>query len=161
VPNQVAFLPLLRVYSAVGLQGTFAAVWLAHAGFALPLAVYVLRNYMATLPREIFEGARVDGASHFQVFWRLVMPMSTPALASFAVFQFLWVWNDLLVALIFLGPGDKAPLPVAMAGLLGEQNQGWQLVTAGGVLMMVVPVAVFVALQRYFVRGLTAAVVAG
>jgi alpha-glucoside transport system permease protein len=116
---------------------------------------------MATLPREIFEGARVDGASHFQVFWRLVMPMSTPALASFAVFQFLWVWNDLLVALIFLGPGDKAPLPVAMAGLLGEQNQGWQLVTAGGVLMMVVPVAVFVALQRYFVRGLTAAVVAG
>jgi alpha-glucoside transport system permease protein len=161
VPNQVAFLPLLKLYATLGLQGTFASVWLAHAGFALPLAIYILRNYMTTLPRDVFESARVDGASHLQIFWRLIVPMSTPALASFAIFQFLWVWNDLLVALIFLGSGDKQPLPVALAGLLGEQNQGWQAVTAGGVLMMVVPVAVFVALQRYFVRGLTAGAVKG
>ncbi|MFN2561145.1 MAG: carbohydrate ABC transporter permease [Jatrophihabitans sp.] len=159
VPNQVAFLPLLRLYAGLGLQGSLASVWLAHAGFALPLAIFILRNYMTTLPRDVVESARVDGASHFQILWRLVIPMSAPALASFAVFQFLWVWNDLLVALIFLGSGDKAPLPVALAGLLGEQNQGWQAVTAGGVLMMVVPVAVFVALQRYFVRGLTAGAV--
>jgi alpha-glucoside transport system permease protein len=161
VPNQVAFLPLLKLYASLGLQASFASVWLAHAGFAMPLAIYILRTYMSTLPRDVIESASVDGASHFQIFWRLVLPMSTPALASFAIFQFLWVWNDLLVALIFIGPGDKAPLPIAMAGLLGEQGQGWQLVTAGGVLMMIVPVAVFLSLQRFFVRGLTAGAVKG
>jgi alpha-glucoside transport system permease protein len=159
VPNQVAFLPLLKLYSGIGLQGSFASVWLAHAGFAMPLAIYILRNYMTTLPRDVVESARVDGASHFQILWRLIIPMSAPALASFAVFQFLWVWNDLLVALVFLGSGDKAPLPVAVAGLLGEHSQGWQAVTAGGVLMMIVPVAVFVGLQRFFVRGLTSGAV--
>lgn len=161
VPNQVAFLPLLKLYSSFGIQGTFASVWLAHAGFAMPLAIYLLRNYMSTLPREVIESAKIDGATHFQTFWRLVIPMCTPALASFAIFQFLWVWNDLLVALIFIGPGPNNPLPVAVAGLVGQQNQGWQLVTAGGTLMLIVPLAVFLGLQRYFVRGLTAGAVKG
>lgn len=161
VPGQVAFLPLLKLYSTFGIQGTFASVWLFHAAFAMPLCIYILRNYMATLPFSIIESAKIDGASHFQTFWRLVMPMSTPALASFAIFQFLWVWNDLLVALVFIGPGAKQTLPIAVAGLAGQQNQGWQLVTAGGVLMMLVPLFVFLLLQRYFVRGLTAGSVKG
>jgi alpha-glucoside transport system permease protein len=161
VPNQVAFLPLLKIYNSFGIQGTFASVWLFHAAFAMPLCIYILRNYMATLPNSVIESAKIDGATHYQTFWRLVIPMSTPALASFAIFQFLWVWNDLLVALIFIGPGENQPLPLAVAALNGQQNQGWQLVTAGGVLMMLVPLAVFLALQRYFVRGLTAGAVKG
>jgi alpha-glucoside transport system permease protein len=161
VPNQTAFLPLLKLYSSFGINGTFEAVWLFHSAFALPLAIYILRNYMATLPNEVIESAKVDGASHFQTFWRLVIPMSTPALASFAIFQFLWVWNDLLVALVFIAP-NRQPLPLVVNGLVSAQNgSGWQLETAAGVLMMVVPLAVFLALQRYFVRGLTAGAVKG
>ena len=102
VPTQVALVPLLKFYGALGINGTFLAVWLAHIGFGMPLAVYILRNYMATLPTDVIESAKIDGASHFKTFWRLILPMSTPALASFAIFQFLWVWNDLLIALIFL-----------------------------------------------------------
>lgn len=161
VPNQVAFVPLLQIYGALGLTGTFAAVWLAHAGFGMPLAIYILRNYMATLPKEIIESAKIDGASHFTTFWRLIIPMSTPALASFAIFQFLWVWNDLLVALVFLGPGDNGVVQVRLNGLLGGQGQGVQLLTAGTFISIVIPVAVFLALQRYFVRGMTAGAVKG
>ena len=161
VPLQVALVPLLQIYSAVGLQGSFAAVWLAHAGFGMPLAIFILRGYMATLPRGIIESAKIDGASHYQTFWRLIVPMSVPALASFAIFQFLWTWNDLLVALIFLGPGEQEVLTVLVAGLVGAQSQGWQLVTAGAFLSMVVPLIVFLSLQRYFVRGMTAGAVKG
>ena len=161
VPNQVALVPLLRIYSDLGLNGTFLSVWLAHAGFGMPLAIYILRNYMATLPRGIIESAKVDGANHFATFWRLIVPMSVPALASFAIFQFLWVWNDLLIALIFLGTGDNAVVTVNVASLVGSQGQGWQLLTAGAFLSMVVPLLVFVSLQRYFVRGLTAGSVKG
>jgi alpha-glucoside transport system permease protein len=161
VPSQVAFLPLLKFYGNLGLNGTFAAVWLAHTGFAMPLAIFILRNYMSTLPKEVIESARVDGASHYQTFWRLIIPMSTPALAAFAIFQFLWVWNDLLVALVFLGAGSREPLTIALTNLLGQQGQGWQLLTAGGIIMMVVPVTVFLALQRFFVRGLTSGSVKG
>jgi len=161
VPNQVAFLPLLKIYGSLGINGTFAAVWLFHAGFAMPLAIYILRNYMSTLPKEIIESAKIDGASHFQTFWKLIVPMSTPALAAFAIFQFLWVWNDLLVALVFIGSGPRQPLPIAVNSLLGQQGQGWQLLTAGGIIMMLVPLAVFLSLQRYFVRGLTAGSVKG
>jgi alpha-glucoside transport system permease protein len=161
VPNQTAFLPLLKLYTRVGINGTFEAVWLFHAAFAMPLAIYIFRNYMATLPNEVIESAKVDGATHFQTFWRLVIPMSTPALAAFAIFQFLWVWNDLLVALVFISP-TRQPLPLVVQALVSAQStSGWQLVTAAGVLMMVVPVAVFLALQRYFVRGLTAGAVKG
>jgi len=127
----------------------------------MPLAIYILRNYMSTLPKAVIESAKIDGASHFKTFWRLIVPMSVPALASFAIFQFLWVWNDLLIALLYLGPGDKAVVTVTVQGLVGQQNQGWQLLTAGAILSMVVPVAVFISLQRYFVRGLTAGSVKG
>jgi len=161
VPLQVALVPLLKIYGNVGLQGTFASVWLAHAAFGMPLAIFILRGYMTTLPRGVIESAKIDGASHFQTFWRLIVPMSVPALASFAIFQFLWTWNDLLVALIFLGPGEKEVLTVAVAGLVGAQQQGWQLVTAGAFLSMVIPLLVFLGLQRYFVRGLTAGAVKG
>ena len=153
--------PLLKIYGDIGLQGTFASVWLAHAAFGLPLAIFILRGYMATLPRGVIESAKIDWASHYQTFWRLIVPMSVPALASFAIFQFLWTWNDLLVALIFLGPGEKEVLTVAVAGLVGAQQQGWQLITAGAFISMVVPLLVFLGLQRYFVRGLTAGAVKG
>ncbi|WP_448623833.1 carbohydrate ABC transporter permease [Geodermatophilus sp. URMC 64] len=161
VPTQVALVPLLQIYGNLGISGTFLAIWLAHIGFGMPLAVYITRNYMATLPKEVIESAKIDGASHFQTFWRLILPMSTPVLASFAIFQFLWVWNDLLNALVFIGAGDNQPLPVALNQLLGQQGQGWQLLTAGGLFTMLVPVIVFLSLQRYFVRGLTAGSVKG
>jgi alpha-glucoside transport system permease protein len=161
VPTQVALVPLLKIYGTLGLNGTFPAIWLAHIGFGMPLAVYIIRNYMATLPREVIESAKIDGASHFQTFWRLILPMSTPVLASFAIFQFLWVWNDLLNALVFIGPGSNQPLTIALVQLLGQQGQGWQLLTAGGLFTMLVPIIVFLSLQRYFVRGLTAGSVKG
>jgi alpha-glucoside transport system permease protein len=116
---------------------------------------------MATLPRTVIESAQIDGATHFQTFYQLILPMSVPALASFAIFQFLWVWNDLLVALVFIQPGPNAPITVATAQLIGQQGQNWNLVTAGGFFSMIVPVLVFLSLQRYFVRGLTAGAVKG
>jgi len=161
VPTQVALVPLLKFFGALGINGTFPAIWIAHIGFGMPLAVYIIRNYMATLPREVIESAKIDGASHFQTFWKLILPMSTPVLASFAIFQFLWVWNDLLNALIFIGPNNNAPLSIALVSLLGQQGQGWQLLTAGGLFMMIVPILVFLSLQRYFVRGMTAGAVKG
>ena len=112
VPNYVAFVPMLKIYGDLELNGTFPAVWLAHIGFGMSLAIYILRNYMATLPKTVIESAKIDGASHFQTFFKLILPMSVPALASFAIFQFLWVWNDLLVALVFIGPGNNEPLTV-------------------------------------------------
>jgi alpha-glucoside transport system permease protein len=161
VPNYVAFVPLLQLYGGLGLNGTFPAVWLAHTGFGMPLAIYILRNYMSGLPKAVIESAKIDGASHFTTFWRLIVPMSIPALASFAIFQFLWVWNDLLVALLFLGQGENQPMTVNLAGLLGSQGQGWQLLTAGAFVTMVVPLFVFISLQRYFIRGMTSGAVKG
>ena len=161
VPNYVALVPMLKLYGQLGINGTFAAVWLAHIGFGMSLAIYILRNYMATLPKTVIESAKIDGASHFQTFYRLVLPMSVPALAAFAIFQFLWVWNDLLVALVFIGPGDNEPLTVGLTHLKGQLGQGWNLTTAGGFFTMIVPILVFLALQRFFVRGLTAGAVKG
>ncbi len=161
VPIQVAFIPLLQVYGDLGLNGTFLAVWLAHAGFGMPLAVYILRNYMASLPNAVVESAKVDGASHFTIFWRLIMPMSTPALAAFAIFQFLWTWNDLLVALIFLGSGANEVVTVNLSQLVGVLGQDWQLLTAAAFISITVPLFVFFSLQRFFVRGLTAGSVKG
>ena len=162
VPNYIAFVPILRIYGDLELAGTFPAVWLAHIGFGMSLAIYILRNYMATLPKSLIESAKIDGASHFQTFFRLVLPMSVPALAAFAIFQFLWVWNDLLVALIFVGPGDNAPITVALRNnLMGQAGSGQHLITAGGFLSMVLPIVVFLAMQRFFVRGLTAGAVKG
>jgi len=161
VPLQVAFIPLLQLYGNFGLTGSFLAVWLAHTGFGMPLAVYLLRNYMGSVPKEVVESARVDGASHFQTFWKLMIPLSVPALAAFAIFQFLWVWNDLLIALIFLGGGENEVVTLALNTLIGSRGQDWHLLTAGAFVSMVVPLLVFFSLQRYFIRGLTAGSVKG
>ncbi len=161
VPNFVSFVPMLKLYRDLGMGGTFPAVWLFHVGFGMSLAIFMIRNYMATLPNTIIESAKIDGASHFQTFFQLVLPMSVPVLASFAIFQFLWVWNDLLVALVFLGPGEKAPMTVSISQLLGQQGQNQELVTASGMFSMIVPIIVFLSLQRFFVRGLTAGAVKG
>ena len=160
VPNYVAFVPILKVYTNLGIK-SFPAVWLAHIGFGMSLAIYLFRTYMSTLPRSVIESAKIDGASDFQTFYRLVLPMSVPVLASFAIFQFLWVWNDLLVALVFIGPGDNAPITVATQQLMGQRGEGWNLVTAAGILTAILPIVIFLALQRYFVRGLTAGSVKG
>lgn len=162
VPIQMTLVPLLRVYGDLGLTGNFLGIWLAHTGFGLPLAIYLLYNYIATLPHEIMESAAVDGASPFTTFTRLVLPLSFPALAAFAIFQFLWVWNDLLVALVFLGTGsDTAIVTAQLNELVGSRGQDWHLLTAGAFVSMVVPLIVFFALQRYFVRGLLAGSVKG
>ena len=161
VPNFVSFVPILKIYRDLGMGGTFPAVWLFHIGFSMSLAIYVLRNFMSTLPSSVIESAQIDGATQFQIFWRLVLPMSTPALASIAIFQFLWVWNDLLVALVFLGPGEKAPLTVTVSQMVGQQGQGQELVTAAGFFSMIVPIVVFLSMQRFFVRGLTSGAVKG
>ncbi len=162
VPLQVALIPLLQIFNDVGIQGSFLSVWLAHTGFGMPLAIYILRNYMGSLPKEIIESAKVDGASHFRAFWTLILPMSVPALAAFAIFQFLWVWNDLLVALIFLGSSAESQVvTINLTSLLGEFGQDWHLLTAGAFLTMTIPLVVFFSLQRFFVRGLTAGSVKG
>jgi alpha-glucoside transport system permease protein len=161
VPNFVSFVPVLRLFRDLGMGGTFPAVWLFHVGFGMSLAIFMIRNYMATLPLTVIESAKIDGASHFQTFFRLVLPMSVPVLASFAIFQFLWVWNDLLVALVFLGPGENAPMTVSISQLLGQQGQNQELVTASGMFSMLIPIVVFLSLQRFFVRGLSAGAVKG
>jgi alpha-glucoside transport system permease protein len=162
VPLQIALVPILRDYKALQLNGTFLAIWLAHTGFGLALATYLLYNYISSLPRDILESAFIDGASHFEVFTRLILPLSVPALASFAIFQFLWVWNDYLVALIFLGGNPEFELVTQrMAAIVGARGQDWHLLTAGAFVSMVLPLAVFFGLQRYFVRGLLAGSVKG
>ncbi|WP_435299180.1 carbohydrate ABC transporter permease [Timonella sp. A28] len=162
VPLQVALIPLLTQYVKWDLNGTFWTVWLSHSIFALPLAIFLLHNFMKEIPRELVEAARVDGAGHVKIFFQVLMPLLVPAIASFAIFQFLWVWNDLLVALTFAG-GDQnvAPLTVRVAELSGTRGQAWYLLSAGAFVSMVVPVIVFLALQRYFVRGLLAGSVKG
>ncbi len=162
VPLQIALVPILRDYNTLGLNGTFLAIWLAHTGFGLPLATYLLFNYIRTLPREMMESAFIDGASHFTVFTRLVLPLSVPALASFAIFQFLWVWNDFLVALVFLGadPNFKV-VTQRLADLTGTFGNDWHLLTAGAFVTMILPLVVFFGLQRFFVRGLMAGSVKG
>jgi alpha-glucoside transport system permease protein len=162
VPLQIALVPILRDYTRLNLNGTFLAIWLAHTGFGLALATYLLYNYISTLPRDIFESAFIDGASPFTVFTRLVLPLSVPALASFAIFQFLWVWNDYLVALIFLGGNPEYELVTQrMAAIVGSRGQDWHLLTAGAFVSMLLPLIVFFSLQRYFVRGMLAGSVKG
>jgi alpha-glucoside transport system permease protein len=157
VPLQMALIPILKIYSGASLYGTFIGIWLAHTAFGLPLAIFLLYNFISQLPRDLFESASIDGASAFQTFIRIVLPLSIPALGAFAIFQFLWVWNDLLVALVFLGPGaDVRVMPTALFNLLGAYGGAWHLLTAGAFLTMIVPLGVFLALQRAFVRGILA-----
>lgn len=162
VPLQLALIPILKDYVALKLNGTFLAIWLAHTGFGLPLATYLLFNYISTIPRDIFESAFIDGASHFTIFTNLVLPLSVPALASFAIFQFMWVWNDYLVALVFIGSKpDVQVMTMRLADMVGSRGQDWHVLTAGAFVSMLLPLAVFFALQRYFVRGLMAGSVKG
>ena len=162
VPLQMALIPMLRLYTRYDLNGTFLGVWLAHTGFGLPLAVYLLYGYMSTLPGEIIESAHMDGASPFTTFTRLVLPLSVPVIAAFAIFQFLWVWNDLLVALVFLGTSkDVYIVSTRLAELVGQRGQDWHVLTAGAFITMIIPLIIFFSLQRYFVRGLTAGSVKG
>lgn len=162
VPIQVAFQPMLNLLgpNGLGISGEFIAVYLLHTGFGMPLAIFTIRNYMSTLPRTVIESAKIDGATHFQTFWRLIVPMSTPVLAAFAILQFLWVWNDLLIAKLFL-TADNETVIVSLQGLLGAQGQGTELLPAGAFISMIIPLIVFFSLQRYFVRGLTAGAVKG
>lgn len=162
VPLQIALVPLLRDFQTLNLNGTFLAMWLAHAGFGLALATYLLFNYIRGLPRETLESAFIDGASHFTIFVRLILPLSVPALASFAIFQFLWVWNDYLVALIFLGGNPESRvITMQLADIVGSRGDDWHLLTAGAFVTMILPLIVFFSLQRYFVRGLLAGSVKG
>ena len=163
VPLQMSLIPLLSLYNGIanafGAEDgkTYLGIWLAHTAFGLPLAIYLLRNYMAGLPKEIMESARIDGASHFKIFTGMVLPLSFPALASFSIFQFLWVWNDLLVAMVFLGAQEsKLVLTGKLVSLLGSRGNNWEILTAGAFITIVVPLIVFFGLQRYFVRGLLA-----
>ena len=162
VPIQVAFSPLLDILGpdGLGISGEYIAVWLLHTGFGMPLAIYTLRNYMTTLPKTVIESAKIDGASHFQTFWKLIVPMSVPALAAFAILQFIWVWNDLLIAKLFLSQ-DNTTIIVKLQQLLGTQGQGAELLTAGAFVSMLLPLLVFFTLQRFFVRGLTSGAVKG
>ncbi len=162
VPLQIALVPILRDYVGLNLNGTFLGIWLAHTGFGLPLATYLLFGYIVTLPRDILESAFIDGASQFTIFTQLILPLSTPALASFAIFQFLWVWNDYLVALIFLGANNEVKvLTMRVAEMIGSRGNDWHLLTAGAFVSMILPLIVFFALQRYFVRGMMAGSVKG
>ncbi len=162
VPLQMTLVPLLRTYVALDLTGSFIGIWLAHTGFGLPLAIYLLYTYVAALPKELFESAFIDGASHFTAFMRLALPLSAPAIAAFAIFQFLWVWNDLLVALVFLGTDARVAVMTArLATLVGSRGEAWHVLTAGAFVTMIVPLLVFLTLQRYFVRGLLSGGVKG
>jgi alpha-glucoside transport system permease protein len=164
VPLQMCLIPLLRFFSSSvfpdALDGV-PSIWIAHAIFGMPLAIFLLRNFIGALPSEVIEAARVDGASHMSIFMRIVLPLSVPALASLAIFQFLWVWNDLLVAKVFGGGAQNQPMTYALVDMVGNKGNEWQLLTAGAFITMVVPLIVFLSLQRYFVRGLLAGSVKG
>ncbi|MEO3386931.1 carbohydrate ABC transporter permease [Mesorhizobium sp. CAU 1741] len=167
VPLQMTLIPLLKLYNGVGAffgvpSKTYLGIWLAHTGFGLPFAIFLLRSYIAGLPREIMESARIDGASDFEIFVKIVLPLSFPVLASFAIFQFLWVWNDLLVAMVFLGSGSsQLVLTGKLNALLGSRGGDWEILTTSAFITIIVPLIVFFSLQRYFVRGLLAGSVKG
>jgi alpha-glucoside transport system permease protein len=174
VPLQMALIPILRLFTQgvtlfglqifpdLDLNQSFLGIWLAHTGFGIPLATYLLYNYIASLPSSIIESAKMDGADHFTIFWRLIVPLSVPALAAFTIFQFMWVWNDLLVAYVFLGgAGQNRVLTVALRELVGARGENWHLLTAAAFISMALPLLVFFSLQKYFVRGLTAGAVKG
>ncbi len=162
VPLQMTLIPVLRLFTVLHLVGTFPAVWLAHTAYGLPLAIYLLRNFIGALPRDLLESAQIDGAGALTVFLRLILPLSVPAIASLAIFQFLWVWNDLLVALIYVGGRPAvAPMTVTVSNLVNSLGQNWQLLTAAAFVSITVPLLVFFSLQRYFVRGILAGAMKG
>jgi alpha-glucoside transport system permease protein len=162
VPTQMTLIPVLRLFNKLGLTGSFLGIWLAHTGYGLPFAIYLLRNFMQDLPGSILESAYLDGATHPQIFFRLIVPISVPAIASLAIFQFMWVWNDLLIALIYLGgTADVAPMTVTMSNMVNSYGGGWEYLTAAAFISMALPMLVFFTLQKYFVRGILAGSVKG
>jgi len=162
VPLQVTLIPVLSIFKTLGLNGNFFGVWLAHTAYGLPFAIYLLRNFFGALPSDLFESASIDGAGPVTMFFRLVLPLSVPALASLGIFQFLWTWNDLLVALVYLGSNPQfAPMTVTIANLVNSLGQGYELLTAAAFISMALPLVVFLSMQRYFVRGMTAGAVKG
>ncbi len=162
VPLQMSFIPVLRIFNNSGLAGSFPGIWLAHSGYGLPLAIYMLYNSISGLPKELFDSASIDGASSFHTFLYIVLPLSVPIVASLAIFQFLWVWNDLLVALIYLGgTPDVAPITVQISSLVGSYGQDWELLTAAVFISIIPSLIIFFSLQRYFVRGILAGSVKG
>ncbi len=167
IPLQMTFIPVLTIFAklsrmGIGISGTFLGVWLAHSGYGLPLTVYLLHGFISTLPKDLFDSAAIDGASSITTFFKIVIPLSVPAIASVVIFQFLWVWNDLLVALIYLGGSpDVGPVTLRVANLVGSRGQNWELLTAAAFVSMALPLVVFFALQRFFVRGILAGSVKG
>ena len=156
IPLQVAFIPLLKLFAPTGLLNNFGAIWLTHTAFALPFGIFLLRNFFITLPKDLIEAARIDGSSSIHIFRKIVVPLSVPAIAAYGIFQFLWVWNDLLMAVIFIQRGDSWPMTKAIQNLLTQYGTEWHLLSAGAFILMAVPLLVFFALQRYFVQGLLA-----
>jgi alpha-glucoside transport system permease protein len=162
VPIQVALIPILKDYTSLGLNGSYLGVWIAHTGFGLPLATYFLFNYMSQLPKDLFESAYLDGATNYQIFTRLVLPLSVPAIASIGIFQFLWVWNDYLISLIFIGSQPNVQvLSMRIANMVGTRGNDWHLLTSAAFVSMILPLCVFFMLQKYFVRGLLGGSVKG
>lgn len=162
VPLQISLIPVLKDYQKLGLNGTYLGIWLAHAGFGLPLATYMMFNYISSIPRSILESSFIDGASHFTTFVRLILPLSVPAIASFAIFQFIWVWNDMLVSLVFLsGKQNFEVVTVRLMNMAGTRGTDWHLLTAGAFVSMILPLGVFLGLQKFFVKGLLAGSVKG
>ncbi len=161
VPLQILLVPVLRLFNALGITGSFLAIWLAHAGFGLPLGIFLMRNFFATLPNELVEAAKVDGAGEWNIFTRVMLPLAVPGIASFAIFQFMWVWNDLLVALVFMNNPEAQPVTVRIQALLGTYASEWDIMSSAAFISMAVPLVVFLALQRYFVTGITAGAVKG
>ncbi len=161
VPLQVTWVPVLKIFNSLDMTGSFTGIWLAHTAYGLPFAIFLLRNFMADIPRDLIESARVDGASDLRIFTKMILPMSMPAIAALGIFQFVWVWNDLMNAIVFLQTPEKFPLTVGIRNLLGQYGNEFNLLAAGAFISMVVPVIVFFTLQRFFVRGITAGAVKG
>ena len=160
IPLQMLLIPLLRLFAGWHIVGNYPALWVAHTAFGLPLTIYILRNFMSGIPYDLLESARVDGAGEIRIFANIILPLTTPAIAAMAIFQFMWVWNDLLVALVFAGP-STAPMTVILRSLVGAYGTGWHLMTAAAFISMALPLIIFFSLQRYFVTGLTAGSVKG
>ena len=162
IPSQIAFGPVLQIFTSIGITGQYLSVWIAHTAFGLPFAIFLLRNFFVALPNDLMEAAHIDGASHTRIFWNIILPLSVPSLASLAIFQFMWVWNDLLVALIFLGGNPQyAPMTLTVADLVGSYGTDYQVLTAAAFISMALPLVLFFSLQRYFVRGMLAGSVKG
>ncbi len=161
VPLQVTWVPVLKIFNSLDMTGSFTGIWLAHTAYGLPFAIFLMRNFMADIPRDLIESARVDGASDLRIFTKMILPMSMPAIAALGIFQFVWVWNDLMNAIVFLQTPEKFPLTVGIRNLLGQYGNEFNLLAAGAFISMVVPVIVFFTLQRFFVRGITAGAVKG